>query len=98
MLGVPRRDDSPPFATPPASWRACARPRRVCRSPSARVVTGDARTLSDPAPTVAERADSSVNLVVRPWCAAGDEGGVRWALTRKLEEELEADGCNIPFP
>ena len=52
----------------------------------------------DPAPTVAERADSSVNLVVRPWCAAGDEWGVRWDLTRKLEEELEADGCNIPFP
>jgi small conductance mechanosensitive channel len=65
-----------------------------------RVITGDARTLSDPAPTVAvaELADSSVNLVVRPWCAAGDYWGLRWDLTRKLKEELEAGGCNIPFP
>ncbi len=65
-----------------------------------RVITSDERTLSDPAPTVAvaELADSSVNLVVRPWCAAGDYWGLRWDLTRKLKEELEAGGCNIPFP
>jgi small-conductance mechanosensitive channel len=35
-----------------------------------RVINSDERTLRDPAPTVAvaELADSSVNLVVRPWC------------------------------
>ncbi len=65
-----------------------------------RVVKGDARTLADPAPViaVAELADSSVNLVVRPWCNASDYWGLRWDLTRKLKEELEAGGCNIPFP
>lgn len=65
-----------------------------------RVVKGDERTLSDPAPViaVAELADSSVNLVVRPWCKASDYWGLRWDLTRKLKEELEAGGCNIPFP
>jgi small conductance mechanosensitive channel len=65
-----------------------------------RVVQGDSRTLKDPAPTVAvaELADSSVNLVVRPWCEAGDYWGLRWDLTRALKEELEAGGCNIPFP
>ena len=65
-----------------------------------RVITGDSRTLSDPAPTIAvsELADSSVNLVVRPWCAAADYWALRWDLTRKLKEELEAGGCNIPFP
>jgi small conductance mechanosensitive channel len=65
-----------------------------------RVVQGDGRTLKDPAPTVAvaELADSSVNLVVRPWCEAGDYWGLRWDLTRALKEELEAGGCNIPFP
>lgn len=65
-----------------------------------RVVTGDSRTLADPAPTIAvsELADSSVNLVVRPWCNAGDYWALRWDLTRKLKEELEAGGCNIPFP
>lgn len=65
-----------------------------------RVVTGDDRVLKDPAPTIAvsELADSSVNLVVRPWCNAGDYWPTRWDLTRKLKEELEAGGCNIPFP
>ena len=65
-----------------------------------RVVTGDSRTLADPAPTIAvsELADSSVNLVVRPWCNAEDYWALRWDLTRKLKEELEAGGCNIPFP
>jgi len=65
-----------------------------------RVVTGDSRTLTDPAPViaVAELGDSSVNLVVRPWCNASDYWALRWNLTRKLEEELEAGGCNIPYP
>ncbi len=65
-----------------------------------RVVKGDSRTLSDPAPTVAvhELADSSVNLVVRPWCAKADYWALRWDLTRALKEQLEAGGCNIPFP
>ena len=65
-----------------------------------RVITSDERTLADPAPTVAvaELADSSVNLVVRPWCNAGDYWALRWDLTRRLKEELEAGGCSIPFP
>lgn len=65
-----------------------------------RVITADERTLKDPAPTVAvsELADSSVNLVVRPWCKKEDYWGLRWDLTRKLKEELEAGGCSIPFP
>jgi small conductance mechanosensitive channel len=65
-----------------------------------RVITSDERTLKDPAPTVAvaELADSSVNLVVRPWCNAPDYWALRWDLTRALKEQLEAGGCNIPFP
>lgn len=48
------------------------------------VITADARVPEDPAPVVAvhELADSSVNLVVRPW----------------VEDGLEAAGCAIPFP
>jgi len=65
-----------------------------------RVITADERTLKDPAPkvAVAELGDSSVNLVVRPWCKKEDYWGLRWDLTRKLKEELEAGGCSIPFP
>ena len=65
-----------------------------------RVITADERTLKDPSPTVAvaELADSSVNLVVRPWCRKEDYWGLRWDLTRALKEELEAGGCSIPYP
>jgi small conductance mechanosensitive channel len=65
-----------------------------------RVIRSDDRVLDDPAPVVAvsEMADSSVNFVVRPWCRTEDYWDVRWDLTRRLKEELEADGCSIPYP
>jgi small conductance mechanosensitive channel len=60
----------------------------------------DPRTLEDPPPNVAvsELADSSVNLIVRPWCKKEDYWDLRWTLTRAIKEELEAGGCHIPFP
>lgn len=65
-----------------------------------RVLEDDSRVLKEPEAVVAvgELADSSVNLVVRPWCAAGDYWDLRFDLTRGLKEELEAAGCTIPFP
>jgi len=65
-----------------------------------RVVTADARVLAEPAPTiaVAELGDSSVNIVVRPWCKREDYWNLRFDLTRSLKEELEKAGCSIPFP
>ncbi|MBW2694032.1 MAG: mechanosensitive ion channel [Deltaproteobacteria bacterium] len=64
------------------------------------VLSKDSRILSDPEPLVAvsELADSSVNLVVRPWCRKEDYWGLRFDLTRKLKEELEQGGCSIPYP
>ncbi len=65
-----------------------------------RVIGEESRALSDPASQVAvsELADSSVNLVVRVWVNAGDYWGVYFDLTKKLKEQLEADGLSIPFP
>jgi small conductance mechanosensitive channel len=64
------------------------------------VLAADSRVLQDPEPLVAvdEMANSSMNLVVRPWCKRDDYWGLRRDLTRKLKEELEAAGCSIPFP
>jgi small conductance mechanosensitive channel len=64
------------------------------------ILSADSRVLDDPEATVAvaELADSSVNLVVRPWCAGADYWPLRFDLTRKLKEELEAAGCSIPYP
>jgi len=64
------------------------------------VLGEDARVLRDPAPTVAvgELGASSVDLVVRPWCAGSDYWALRFDLTRAIKERLEAGGCSIPFP
>ena len=65
-----------------------------------RVLSADDRVLKEPAPQIAvsELGDSSVNLVVRPWCASSDYWGARFDLTRALKEQLEAAGCSIPYP
>jgi small conductance mechanosensitive channel len=64
------------------------------------VLAGDDRVLAEPEPVIAVGAlgESSVDLVVRPWCARTDYWPLRFDLTRKLKEELEAAGCTIPFP
>jgi small conductance mechanosensitive channel len=64
------------------------------------VIGGDARLHGDPAPMIAvsELADSSVNLVVRVWCDAGNYWPVKFDLTRAFKERLDADGITIPFP
>jgi len=60
----------------------------------------DSRVLTDPAPTiaVAELADSSVNLVFRPWVKTTDYWDVRFDLTEKIKNALDAAGISIPFP
>lgn len=65
-----------------------------------RVVRNDKRVLAEPALTVAVGGlgDSSVDIVVRPWCAGSDYWPLKFDLTRELKQELEAAGCSIPFP
>ncbi len=65
-----------------------------------RVLAADARVLKEPQPqiAVAELGDSSVNLVVRPWCKKEDYWVVRFDLMRAMKEQLEAAGCSIPYP
>ena len=64
------------------------------------VLSRDDRVLSDPEPVVAvlEMADSSVNIMVRPWCATADYWDLRFDLMRALKEQLETAGCSIPYP
>ena len=56
--------------------------------------------LDDPEPrvAVAELADSSVNLVVRPWVNTADYWTVRFDVTHKIKEAFDANGIEIPFP
>ena len=56
--------------------------------------------LKDPQSTVAvsELADSSVNLVVRPWCKVSDYWQVYFDITEAAKVDLEQNGITIPFP
>jgi small conductance mechanosensitive channel len=60
----------------------------------------DSRILTDPETTiaVAELADSSVNLVFRPWVKTADYWAVRFDLTENIKNALDAAGISIPYP
>ncbi len=65
-----------------------------------RVLGDHAAVLKDPAPTigVVTLADSSVNLVVRPWVKTSDYWTTYFDVTRKIKEAFDAEGVGIPFP
>jgi len=64
------------------------------------VLSADSRVLADPEPVVAvaELGDSSVNIVVRPWCKKEDYWNLRFDMMRTMKEQLETAGCSIPYP
>jgi small conductance mechanosensitive channel len=64
------------------------------------VLDADERVLAEPETVIAvsELGDSSVNIVVRPWCTKEDYWNLRFDLMRALKERLEAAGCSIPYP
>ena len=65
-----------------------------------RLAQEDTRVLTNPETTVAvaELADSSVNLVFRPWVKTADYWAVRFALTENIKNALDEAGISIPFP
>ncbi len=56
--------------------------------------------LPEPAPMIelVEMADSSLNLVVRPWVNTADYWDVFFAANRSIKEGLDEAGIEIPFP
>jgi small conductance mechanosensitive channel len=64
------------------------------------ILEADERILKDPAPAivVAELADSSVNLNVRPWVNSGDYWSVRPDLLEKIKVKFDEVGISIPYP
>ena len=64
------------------------------------VLAADERILADPAPNIAvsELADSSVNLIVRPWVNSADYWGVYWGTIEAVKRKFDEVGITIPFP
>ncbi|WP_138432237.1 mechanosensitive ion channel family protein [Winogradskyella algicola] len=52
----------------------------------------------DPAVTVIELADSSVNFAVRPWCKTEHYWDVYFDVTENAKEALDTAGIEIPYP
>lgn len=65
-----------------------------------KIISSDSRILNIPEPLVAvgELADSSVNLVVRPWVNTGDYWPVLFDITENIKLEFDASGISIPYP
>jgi small conductance mechanosensitive channel len=64
------------------------------------VIKEHPKVLSDPEPVIKlhELGDSSVNFVVRPWCARDDYWDVHWDVTREVKLRFDREGISIPFP
>jgi small conductance mechanosensitive channel len=64
------------------------------------IIGKDDRIHQDPAHLIAvtELADSSVNLVIRVWCDGSNYWPLKFDLTKRLKERMDAEGISIPFP
>lgn len=73
---------------------------RKAKSILARLVAEDSRILRTPEVTiaVAALADSSVNIVVRPWVNSADYWPVWFDFHEKVKLAFDAEGIEIPFP
>lgn len=64
------------------------------------LLKADKRVLADPAPQVAvsEMADSSVNLVVRPWVKTSDYWDFFFDFQKAIKQKFDSEGISIPYP
>jgi small conductance mechanosensitive channel len=56
--------------------------------------------LKDPEPVIKvhELADSSVNIICRPWSKTADYWTVHWDIIKSVKKRFDAEGLSIPFP
>ena len=65
-----------------------------------KIIKAEKRVLTTPECTIAvsELADSSVNLVVRPWVNTPEYWAVRFDLIETIKKTFDKEGISIPFP
>jgi small conductance mechanosensitive channel len=64
------------------------------------MLAAEPRVLREPVPQVgvSDFGDTSMRLVVRPWCAPDDWWELRYALPERMKEAVEAAGGAMPTP
>jgi len=75
-------------------------PLPTVREAIAAALRADPRVLATPEPLVAvsEFGDTSVGLVVRPWCRHEDFWDLRFSLPERVKDAVEGVGCSLPCP
>ena len=65
-----------------------------------RTVENHPLVLEEPAANIKvnELADSSVNLICRPWTLTENYWSVYWDLIQTVKQEFDREGISIPFP
>ena len=73
---------------------------KVVRAVLEGISTEHPLVLDDPEPAIVltNLGDSSVDFAVRAWTKTEDHWAVRSDLLESAKTELEAAGCNIPYP
>jgi small conductance mechanosensitive channel len=64
------------------------------------ILDADPRVHAEPAPliAVAELAESSVNINVRPWCDTGEYWNIFFDMQEKIKLAFDENGISIPYP
>ena len=64
------------------------------------ILEEDKRILKEPEPFVGvkELGESGIDLIIRPWVKLADYWPVYFDLTKKVKEEFDRSGIEIPFP
>ncbi len=64
------------------------------------ILNNHPKILKNPAPFVGVNGygDSSIDLILRPWCKTEDYWNVFFEVNQKIKEEFDSKGISIPFP
>lgn len=64
------------------------------------MLDNDDRVLPEPAPVIAvgELADSSVNILVRPWVNSENYWGLYWDMMERVKLKFDEEDIGIPYP
>jgi small conductance mechanosensitive channel len=64
------------------------------------IINADDRVLKDPETVIAvgELADSSVNILVRPWVKSADYWPFYWDMMEQVKLRFDQEGISIPYP
>ena len=65
-----------------------------------KILAADDRCHNDPATVVVvgNLGESSVDIIVRTWCASSDYSELKWGLLKTIKQRFDAEKISIPYP